>query len=86
MGKKWQDEFDLSWEVVANARMKRVATPTPSNVVHNLRGTYRPQSDVLKGAELRVGVENLFDLDYTPHLATRKAPGRTIKFTLAKTF
>ncbi|KAA0909628.1 ligand-gated channel [Aquicoccus porphyridii] len=86
VGKRWQEELDLSWEVVANARMKRATTPTPSNVVHNLRGTYRPQSGVLKGTELRVGVENLLDLDYTPHLATRKAPGRTIKFTLAKTF
>ncbi|WP_372674410.1 TonB-dependent receptor domain-containing protein [Aquicoccus sp.] len=86
VGKKWQENLDLSWEVVANDRMKRAATPTPSNVVHNLRGTYRPQGGLFRGTELRVGVENLFDLDYTPHLATRKAPGRTIKFTVSKTF
>ena len=86
VGKKWNQELDLSWEVVANKKMTRAATPTPSNVVHNLRATYRPQHGILEGAELRVGVENLFDLDYTPHLATRKAPGRTVKFTIAKTF
>ncbi|SDO20662.1 hemoglobin/transferrin/lactoferrin receptor protein [Lutimaribacter pacificus] len=85
-GKKWQDELDLSWEVVANREMTRSTTPSPSNVVHNLRATYRPQHGLLEGTELRLGIENLFDKDYTPHLATRVAPGRNVKFTLAKTF
>lgn len=86
LGKKWDQELDLSWEMVANKRMERTATPTPGSVVHNLRATYRPQNGVLDGAELRFGVENFFDKAYTPHLATRPAPGRTFKFTIAKTF
>ena len=86
VGKKWNQELDLSWEVVASKRITTSSGTTPSSVVHNLRATYRPQQGVLEGAELRVGVENLLDLDYTPHLATRKAPGRTVKFTIAKTF
>ena len=86
VGKKWDQELDLSWEVIANRRMDRAATPTPGSVTHNLRATYKPQSGILEGTELRFGVENLFDLAYTPHLATRMAPGRTFKFTITKTF
>lgn len=86
LGKRWGEEFDLSWEVVADAEMTRSATPSPATVVHNLRGAWKPQSGFLKGTQLRVGVENLLDLDYTPHLATRPAPGRTIKFSIAHTF
>jgi hemoglobin/transferrin/lactoferrin receptor protein len=35
-----------------------------------------------------LGVENLFDADYVSHLSSpsRKAPGRTLKMTLTKTF
>ncbi|WP_354667660.1 TonB-dependent receptor plug domain-containing protein [Lentibacter algarum] len=86
VGKKWDDELDLSWEVVANKKMTRSSTPSASNVTHNLRATYKPQSGVLEGTEMRFGVENIFDKEYTPHLATRTAPGRNFKFTLAKTF
>ena len=86
VGKKWDEELDLSWEVVANKKMTRASTPSASNVTHNLRATYKPQTGILEGAELRFGVENVFDKEYTPHLATRTAPGRNFKFTLAKTF
>lgn len=86
LGRKWGDGLDLSWEAVADARMTRAATATPGVVVHNLRATYRPQNGMLAGAELRLGIENLFDTAYTPHLATRPAAGRNIKLTLAKTF
>lgn len=33
-----------------------------------------------------MGIENLTDKAYTPHLATRAAPGRTFKVSVAKTF
>ena len=86
VGRKWGDAVDVSWEAVADAKMTRATTPTPGVVVHNLRATWRPQSGALEGTELRLGVENLFDEFYTPHLATRPAVGRNIKFTVAKTF
>ncbi|SIO56034.1 hemoglobin/transferrin/lactoferrin receptor protein [Rhodovulum sp. ES.010] len=86
LGRKWGDRLDLSWEVVHDARMDRSATPTPSSTVHNLRATWRPGTGPFEGTEIRLGMENAFDLDYTPHLATRRAPGRTIKLTLARTF
>lgn len=89
IGKRFGEEWDLSWEAVANARMDRVNTGTderPGSVTHALRATWRPQSGALEGTEVRVGIENLFDTDYRPWLATRDAPGRNIKLTIAKTF
>ena len=66
--------------------MTRATTPTKGYAVHNLRAVYRPQDGALDGTEIRVGVENLFDRTYRPHLATRNANGRTLKVSLAKTF
>lgn len=86
LGKRWDDELDLSWELVANARYDATTTPIPGATVHNLRATYRPATGILEGTELRFAIENLFDKEYTPRLATRAAPGRNIKFALAKTF
>lgn len=89
VGQRVGDELDVSWEGVASARFDRVngALPeTPGNVVHNLRATYVPQSGVMAGTEFRIGVENLLDDTYKPRLATRNAPGRTVKFTIAKAF
>lgn len=86
LGKRWGDEVDLSWEIVAADDMDRSASPTPGYNVHNLRATYKPQTGVLEGVEMRFGVENVLDREYRTHLATRNAPGRTFKLTLAKTF
>jgi hemoglobin/transferrin/lactoferrin receptor protein len=88
-GRKWHETLDLSWEVVHHLKMDRVndaADATGAQTVHNLRATYRPDHGALKGTELRVGLENVFDLDYQPHLATYDAPGRNLKFTLTKLF
>ncbi|MBK1637045.1 ligand-gated channel [Rhodovulum adriaticum] len=85
-GRKWGERLDLSWEVVHDAKMTRSATPSPASTVHNLRATWRPDTGVFDGTEIRVGLENAFDLDYTPHLATRPAAGRNLKLTLARAF
>ncbi|SDX65780.1 TonB-dependent receptor domain-containing protein [Litoreibacter albidus] len=86
LGKKFGDELDLSWEVVAQRRYTKSATPTAGFGVHNLRATYRPQQGVLEGMEVRVGVENVFDKQYQRRLSTRAAAGRNVKLTLAKSF
>ena len=89
LGQRVGQELDFSWETVASGRMDRVNARTPESagyVVPNLRATYPPQSGALEGAELRVGIENVFDKDYQPWLATRNAPGRNLKLTLAKSF
>ncbi len=94
VGKRWDRELDLSWELVAakrytdNSLICTTATncPVPGFGVHNLRATYRPEEGVLAGTELRVGIENLLDNDYRPRLATRDAPGRNIKLGIYQTF
>ena len=95
VGKRWDRELDLSWEMVANRAFDVAYNPVTGAAlndasagfaVHNLRATYRPDSGVLAGTEIRLGVENLFDRDYIPRLATRDAPGRNIKVGIFKTF
>ncbi|MFQ6550454.1 TonB-dependent receptor domain-containing protein [Aestuariibius sp. 2305UL40-4] len=86
IGRRFEEELDLSWEVVAAREETREDDSSPGFAVHNLRATYIPQAGVLEGTELRLGVENAFDREYTPHLSTRPAPGRNIKLTLARTF
>lgn len=86
VGRKFGDELDLSWETVANASISRNGDKTDGFVVHNLRATYVPQTGILEDTEIRLGVENVLDLEYQPSLSTRPATGRNIKLTLARTF
>tara|TARA_R110002049_G_scaffold307712_2_gene509056 strand:- start:29554 stop:31587 length:2034 start_codon:yes stop_codon:yes gene_type:complete len=86
LGKKFGDELDVSWEMVANANVATTTTSRAGFGVHNLRATYVPQSGILRDTQIRVGVENVFDRDYTPHLSTRTAPGRNLKLTLSRQF
>lgn len=89
VGKVFDEQLDVSWEMVAAARKTRV-NPGDDEVggygVHNLRAVYRPQDGVLAGTELWLGIENIFDKQYKTALSTRPAYGRNIKFTIAKTF
>ena len=90
LGKKWDDRFDLSWEIVHAAnRRDALGAALADSTVHNLRATWKPQGQGwLDGSEVRFGVENVFDADYVGHLSspTRKAPGRTLKVSLTKAF
>ena len=86
IGQRFEEELDLSWEIVAAREENREDDHSPGFAVHNLRATYIPQQGVLEGTELRLGIENAFDREYTPHLSTRPAPGRNVKVTLARTF
>ncbi|WP_208352103.1 TonB-dependent receptor domain-containing protein [Pseudaestuariivita rosea] len=84
VGRRFDDVLDLSWEAVANRRYDEGAERSPGYAVHNLRATWQPQ--FMQGAEVRVGLENVFDHFYTPRLATRPAAGRNLKLTLSKSF
>lgn len=86
LGKKFGDELDLSWEVVAHKSIDTGTASASGFGIHNLRATYVPQSGVLKDTQIRLGIENAFDRDYTPHLSTRPAPGRNIKLSLSRVF
>ncbi|MEB8385670.1 TonB-dependent receptor plug domain-containing protein [Rhodobacteraceae bacterium KMM 6894] len=89
LGKKWGDNFDLSWEaVMATNRRDALGADLSDRTTHNLRATWRPDQSWLEGTEVRFGVENLLDENYVGHLSSpsRKAPGRTFKVSLTKSF
>ena len=86
VGKKLGEELDLSWELIADKRFNDGEDVSAGFGVHNLRATYKPQSGVLLGSEIRVGIENVFDKDYTRRLSTRPSPGRNFKVSLSTTF
>ncbi|HBT01896.1 MAG TPA: ligand-gated channel [Citreicella sp.] len=86
LGKRWGEELDTSWEMVAAADMDDWTTPTPGYAEHNLRATWSPQAGALAGSEIRFGLENAFDREYRQHLSENNAAGRTFKLTLARTF
>ncbi|MEP2920367.1 MAG: TonB-dependent receptor [Sulfitobacter sp.] len=86
LGKKFGKKLDASWEVVGNRRFESDDETVPGSVIHNLRATYKPQRGFLEGSQIRFGVENLFDKEYTPRLSTRPAPGRNFKLSMSTTF
>ncbi|WP_417723743.1 TonB-dependent receptor plug domain-containing protein [Salipiger sp.] len=89
LGKKWDEALDLSWEVVhATNKRDALGADLEDSTVHNLRATFKPQTGAFRDTEIRVGIENAFDLDYVGHLSSsdRPAPGRTFKVTLSKLF
>lgn len=90
LGRKWTETLDLSWEIVHSAdRRDALGDGLPDSTVHNLRATWKPQAQGwLDNTEVRFGVENILDTDYVGHLSspTRKAPGRTLKVALTKSF
>ncbi|KAA2315483.1 ligand-gated channel [Pseudooceanicola sediminis] len=86
LGKRFDSGLNLKWEGVWALDMDRATTPTPGVVLHNVSVGYTADSGMLKGVDMRLGVENLLDEYYQPHLATRPAPGRTVKVSLGRTF
>ncbi|MCH2096466.1 MAG: TonB-dependent receptor plug domain-containing protein [Rhodobacteraceae bacterium] len=87
LGKKFQNGWDTSWELVSAKARDNDGVVTPGYTIHNIRASWKPQTGVLKGGEVRLGIENAFDRDYATALGGgRKSPGRNIKLTLAKTF
>ena len=89
IGKKWNEKVDLSWEVVHAADRRDSSGNDLSDItVHNLRTTWRPEIALLEDTEVRLGIENVMDLDYVSHLSStsRQAPGRTFKVSLTKSF
>lgn len=83
LGRKFENEVDVSWEMAA---AKGYADESAGYGVHSLRATYLPQRGLLAGTEIRVGIENIFDSYYQPHLSTRPAAGRNVKLTLSRVF
>ncbi|MEM9431374.1 MAG: TonB-dependent receptor [Pseudomonadota bacterium] len=59
---------------------------TPGYGVFDLFASWKPQTTVLAGTEVRFSVENVFDRQYREHLSNDFARGRTFRVALARTF
>ncbi|WP_161863576.1 TonB-dependent receptor domain-containing protein [Algicella marina] len=77
----WQGTF--AWE---QDRLPTGDDPTPGYGINDVYLAWRPDTGVLAGAEMRFGVDNIFDKAYQEHLSGDPAKGRTYKVTLSKTF
>lgn len=87
VGKRFRNTYDVSWEVVTADSITVNGIRDPGYTAHNLRAAITPKDGGLwANTEFRFGIENLFDEQFTPNLATRPAVGRNFKFTLARTF
>ncbi|MCV3274007.1 TonB-dependent receptor domain-containing protein [Roseobacter sinensis] len=86
LGQRLGDQWDLSYELVAQRRYDEGTDISPGFGVSNLRATYIPQRGLWEGTEIRFGIENVFDKLYQPRLSTRNATGRNFILTLAATF
>ena len=90
LGRRFGEELDISWELIANARYHdQTRDPdidVPGFGVNNLRATYVPQDGLLASTEIRLGIENIFDKSYEPRRSTRPSPGRNVKLTISRTF
>lgn len=93
IGKSFMDEqLDLAleirhdWSTDRNIQFSGASEESDSFTVYTLSGAYRPTSGVLAGAQFQAAVENLTNEDYQPYLSSRVAPGRNIKFSVAKVF
>ncbi|MEM9969746.1 MAG: TonB-dependent receptor [Pseudomonadota bacterium] len=60
----------------------------PTNVVHDVYASWTPDAGALDGAEIRLGISNLFDKEYRRHLQSSnvRRAGRSINLTLSTTF
>ncbi|MEM7243482.1 MAG: TonB-dependent receptor [Pseudomonadota bacterium] len=79
----------------AKSRAKANGTVVPGYGVVDLATVIRPQSGPLEGADIRIGIDNLFDKTYVPaaHYVTGAttdqfsvADGRNVKISIGKTF
>ncbi len=89
VGKKFDDFLDVSWEyVVSTNQYDSSGDELDDARVHNVRATIRPESGVLEGTEIRLGLENVFDVEYQTHLSSssRYQPGQNLKLTVSTLF
>ena len=94
-GRRFGSFADLSVEVVSaedtvrstlSQSGERQTVETEGFLILNARATITPQAGPLEGVAFRLGLENAFDEQFTPLLATRPAPGQNFKLTVSKVF
>ncbi|MFU8862659.1 MAG: TonB-dependent receptor domain-containing protein [Rhodobacterales bacterium] len=61
-------------------------TTADSYNTHDLFATWSPDRGALRGLDVNLAINNVFDATYRNNLAQDNAPGRTISLSIAKTF
>ncbi|MBL4916912.1 TonB-dependent receptor [Tabrizicola sp. DMG-N-6] len=81
-------DLSMGWRMNwADAIKTGSATTSASSWhTHDVFVTWKPSTGRFGGTEVQFGVDNLFDRDYRQNLALDKAPGRTVKLALARSF
>lgn len=77
----WKSRF-----VSDQQRVPDGVEPSDSYELHGIGMTWRPQWYGKDRVRLDVGIDNLFDEDYRPHLSVLKGPGRNVKASIAMRF
>jgi hemoglobin/transferrin/lactoferrin receptor protein len=90
LGGRWTDaDLEFGWRgsvFGSNRRVPEGGTPTSGYVLHDLFATWAPSDGLAEGTRIQLGVDNLFDKSYRPHLASTRDPGRNVKLTLSRQF
>lgn len=87
LGAKFQNQgIRAGWRVQGFSGITTASSTTSGTgyAVHDLFVTWAPQDGALKGLEVNLAVENVFDRAYRNNLSLDNAPGRNVKLSLAK--
>lgn len=82
----WTGIFATAQDQVPDTAIGLPGDPTPGYGVNDIYARWTPDTGRFAGAELQVGVANIFDKQYQPHLSSEPGRGRAFTLTLAKTF
>ncbi len=78
---QWKSRF-----VSDQDRVPEGIEATDSYQLHGVGLTWRPRWNGKDRVRIDLGVDNLFDEDYRPHLSVLKGPGRNVKASIAMRF
>lgn len=85
-----QWDMKLGWTVTHAKKKSRVSggetLTADAYTVHDVFASWTPDQGPFDGAEIRLGIDNVFDDTYRKHLNSNNSAGRSVSLTLAKTF
>lgn len=78
--------LEFGWNAFFAAPIKEGSTTGPfaAYQLHGIFVAWKPEDGMLKGLELRAGIDNLFNRQYQNNLSGDPGKGRTFKVSLAK--
>lgn len=92
--RKYLPDYGVSmgWRSAVHQRQDRIndnvigTEETPGYSVHDVYLSWLPQPGPFDDVQVNLGIDNLFDKHYTPHLSTLPASGRNAKISLIMQF